>query len=86
MDENRAGKETAKERGVEVPINALQPDTVQKIIEEFILREGTDYGAGEWSLAEKVSQVRRQLEQGRARILYDEETESCTLEVSRRTT
>jgi len=46
-----------------------------------VLREGTDYGAREHSLEQKVAQVRAQLEHGRARILFDPETNTVTIEV-----
>ncbi len=51
------------------------------MIESFVLREGTDYGAREYSLEQKVAQVRAQLERGRARILFDPETGTVTIEV-----
>ena len=50
------------------------------MIESFVLREGTDYGEREQSLEQKVAQVRAQLERGLARILFDPETETVTLE------
>lgn len=46
-----------------------------------MLREGTDYGEREHSLEQKVAQVRAQLERGQARILFDPETNTVTLEV-----
>jgi len=46
-----------------------------------VLREGTDYGEREHSLEQKVAQVRGQLERGLARILFDPETETVTLEL-----
>jgi len=46
-----------------------------------VLREGTDYGEREYSLEQKVAQVRAQLERGQARILFDPETRTVTLEV-----
>jgi hypothetical protein len=61
---------------VEVPIAELAPDTLRALIEAFVAREGTDYGAVERTLAEKVADVRRQLERGEARIEFDPTTES----------
>ena len=49
------------------------------MIESFVLREGTDYGAREYSLEEKVAHVRAQLERGQARILFDPESNTVTL-------
>ncbi len=46
-----------------------------------MLREGTDYGEREHSLEQKVAQVRAQLERGQARILFDPESSTITIEV-----
>jgi len=46
-----------------------------------VLREGTDYGAREYSLEQKVAQVRAQLERGQARILFDQQSHTVTIEV-----
>ena len=73
-------KQERKERGVEVPIHALQAETLTRVIEEFVLREGTDYGGGDFTFEDKVSEVRRQLEKGKAKLLYDALSDSCTIE------
>lgn len=62
-----------------IPHQALQPDTLRAVIEEFITREGTDYGEQEFSLAQKVEQVLAQLQRGEVVIVYSEQYESCTL-------
>lgn len=62
-----------------IPVNTLEHETLNAIIEAFILREGTDYGAEETSLAEKIAQVRRQLEQGLAIIVYSELHETVNI-------
>ncbi|HEY1899944.1 MAG TPA: YheU family protein [Steroidobacteraceae bacterium] len=66
---------------VEVPWSELAPDTLHAVIESFVLREGTDYGVQEVSLASKVTQVRRQLERGEAQIMFDPTTESVDIRV-----
>ena len=52
---------------------------LRALVEEFVTRDGTDYGAREKSLDEKVADVTRQLERGEVRIVFDPETESATL-------
>ena len=64
---------------VEVPWSHLSPDTLQALIESFVLREGTDYGMYEVPLASKVSQVRNQLERGEAQIVFDPVTETVDI-------
>lgn len=51
------------------------------MIESFVLREGTDYGEREYSLEQKVAQVHAQLEHGQARILFDPESNTITIEI-----
>jgi len=65
---------------MEIPHTALAPDTLRNLVEEFVTREGTDYGAQVFSLDDKVRHVMRQLEQGRAVIVYDSETEPCHIQ------
>lgn len=64
---------------IEIPFKRLENDVLTAIIEEFVLREGTDYGARETDFETKVSQVRNQLESGDVLITYDPQTENCTL-------
>ena len=49
------------------------------MIEEFVLREGTDYGHADISLEQKVSAVMKQIERGTAQIVFNAEDESCTI-------
>jgi uncharacterized protein YheU (UPF0270 family) len=69
---------------VEIPAAELAPETLQSLVETFVLREGTDYGAQEVSLASKVAQVVRQLQRGEARIVFDPATESVVIRVVKR--
>jgi len=64
---------------LEIPISLLDPDILDAVVESFILREGTDYGEYEVSLAEKKAQVKEDIRGGRVVIVYDEDSESCTL-------
>ena len=64
---------------IEVPPERLSADVLQSVIEDFITREGTDYGHADYSLQQKVSQVQQQLQHGEVFIAFDPATESCTL-------
>jgi uncharacterized protein len=64
---------------VEIPYELLSPDALTGVLENFVLREGTDYGAVELSFEEKVARLRAQVESRAARIMFDPETESVTL-------
>ena len=67
---------------VQVPPDALSADTLRAVIESFVLREGTDYGAHEASLDAKVAQVLEQLRRGQAHITFDPATESVNVVVT----
>jgi hypothetical protein len=62
-----------------VPATSLSPEALDSLIQEFVTREGTDYGLREYSLQEKVQSVQRQLERGDVVIAFDLERESATL-------
>jgi uncharacterized protein YheU (UPF0270 family) len=64
---------------VDVPWQQLRPETLRALIEEFVSRDGTDYGAREADFETKVRQVRRLLESGQAKVVFDPETESCDI-------
>lgn len=62
-----------------IPLERLAPDTLTNLIEEFVTRDGTDYGEMEASLPEKVAQIRKGLASGEMRLVYDEQSEACTI-------
>lgn len=64
---------------MEIPYQALPSATLTNLIEELVTRDGTDYGDNEFSLEEKVAQVKRKLICGEAVILYHEATELCEI-------
>ncbi len=64
---------------IEIPSERLSRDVLGAVIEEYILREGTDYGVQEASLESKIKQVHRQIAQGEVLITFDPVTENCTL-------
>ena len=55
-----------------IPWQNLDSQTLDNIIESFVLREGTDYGLQEKSLQEKVTQVKSQLLDGTVAIFWSE--------------
>lgn len=64
---------------VAVPHAELSAGALQGVIDNYILREGTDYGDRTFSHEQKVAQVLRQLERGEARILFDPLDSSVTI-------
>lgn len=64
---------------MEIPHTALSPEALQAIIEEFVSREGTEYGVREVAMTAKVEQVNRQLQRGEIYIDFDPESQTCDL-------
>jgi uncharacterized protein YheU (UPF0270 family) len=61
----------------------LSPDALRGVIESFVLREGTEYGARDVAMDVKVAQVLRQLERREAVILFDPASESVQIVLRR---
>jgi uncharacterized protein YheU (UPF0270 family) len=66
-----------------VPHTELSVEALRGVVESFVLREGTDYGEREFSLEEKLAHVYRQLERGEAQIVFDPNTETIDIIVTR---
>jgi uncharacterized protein YheU (UPF0270 family) len=62
-----------------IPYTEIAEDTLNNLIEYYVLREGTDYGEQEMAMAEKVAMVQRQLQSGEVVIVYSELHESINL-------
>lgn len=62
-----------------VPANMLSEAALLGMIEEFVTRDGTDYGEVESALETRVKQVRRQIETGEALIWFESATETTHL-------
>ncbi|OYD22904.1 YheU family protein [Oceanimonas baumannii] len=62
-----------------IPFRDLPEDTLNNLIEHFVLQEGTEYGDHEVSLEQKVFEVKQQLERGEAVIVYSELHETVNI-------
>lgn len=62
-----------------IPHQDLNPETLENIIEAFILREGTDYGEVECDMATKVAQIKNQLDNGKLVLVYSELYETVNI-------
>jgi len=67
-------------RHVDVPHGELAAEVLRHLVEEFVTRDGTDYGTVERTLDEKVAAVMRQLEAGELVIRVDTEHETIDIE------
>jgi hypothetical protein len=62
-----------------IPVDSIDNETLQSLVESFVLREGTDYGEVEITMQEKVDQIIEQLGLGDIVIEYSEEHESVNI-------
>ena len=69
----------ADESGVVVLHTRLTPAALRRLLEEFVTRDGTDYGPAEKSLDQKVAALMRQLERGEVVIVYESESQTTSI-------
>ncbi len=62
-----------------IPLQRMAPETLAAMLEEYASRDGTDYGALELSLEEKVAALQAQLSTGKLVIVYDAASEHWDL-------
>lgn len=64
---------------IKIPFEALSSDALDGVIDDYVNREGTDYGHREFDLEQKRAAVRAQLTAGRAVITYDPHTRTTSI-------
>ncbi|MEM7645978.1 MAG: YheU family protein [Pseudomonadota bacterium] len=72
-------QDNERQKGIQISPKQLEKDTLHALIDDFILREGTDYGAQEVSLEIKRQQLLKQIESGHVLIFFDPDRETTTL-------
>ena len=71
--------DSEKDRFLDIDYKLLSTEALRGVVEEFITREGTEYGHREFSLDDKVRHVELQLEAGEAKIVFDTIEECANL-------
>jgi uncharacterized protein YheU (UPF0270 family) len=64
---------------VRVPLERVDAGVLNSMLEDYASRDGTDYGARELELAEKVANLQAQLRSGSLAIVYDLASEQWDL-------
>jgi uncharacterized protein YheU (UPF0270 family) len=64
---------------VRVPLERVDGGVLNSMLEDYASRDGTDYGARELELAEKVANLQAQLRSGSLAIVYDLASEQWDL-------
>ena len=62
---------------VVIPYEQLSASALEGILEEFITREGTNYGFYEYTVKEQLVKARLMLEEGKVSIVFDAVLERC---------
>lgn len=62
-----------------IPYQQLDPETLNNLIEAFVLQEGTDYGEEEKTLEQKVADVKQSLHNGSVVIVFSELHETVNI-------
>ena len=80
IQEEKAQKMTSeREDPITIPYQTLSNDALRGVVEAFVLREGTDYGAHEFTLLEKTKHVMQQLARGDAEVVFDPDSGSVDI-------
>ena len=64
---------------VTIPYQDLTPEALQGVTQEFVTRDGKDYGEAGISLDTKVSWILHQLHAGKVVIAFDQKNETCNI-------
>ena len=62
-----------------IPYHELSEEALQALIEDFVTRDGTDYGLVEMSMQEKAAYLLVLLKKGDLLITYNDDLQSCGL-------
>ncbi len=79
----RKNPPTSHEEGIEVPYDQLSPETLRKLVEEFVTREWSDLCDSGYSLDDKVEQVLLQLKEKQAKVVFDFTSNTANIVVTR---
>ena len=75
-EENRADQQ---EEGVEVPYQQIDPETLRRMIQDFVSRDGADWGDAGCALEDKVTQVLQQLERKQVKVVFDLRSQTANI-------
>lgn len=62
-----------------IPYEQLTPDALHGVLEEYITREGTDYGQIERGLQSQLDKAKGMLASGKVIIVFDQSSERCQI-------
>ena len=67
------------EEGVDVPLHRINPETLRKMVKEFVTREWSDLSDADCTFEDKIEQVLQQLKDNRIKVVFDLTSETCNI-------
>lgn len=68
-----------QEEGIEIPYLEINPETLRNMIEEFVSRDGSDWGDAGGSMEAKIEQVLRQFKVRKIKVVFDLTSQSANI-------
>ena len=56
---------------VDVPYDQIDPEPLRNMIQEFVTRDGADWGEPGGALEDKIAQVIKQLKNNKVKVVFD---------------
>lgn len=72
-------RQEQNEDGIEIPLERINPETLRKMIEEFVTREWSELSDSGYSMDEKVDRVLQQLQGRQAAVVFDSTSETWNI-------
>jgi uncharacterized protein YheU (UPF0270 family) len=69
----------SNENIIDVPYEQIDPQTLRRMIEEFVTADWSDFGAENTELEGKIDQVLKQLKEKRAKVVFNLESKSANI-------
>lgn len=67
------------EDGVDVPLDRINPETLRKMVAEFVTREWSDLSDADCTFEDKIGQVVQQLNDNKIKVVFDLTSETCNI-------
>ncbi|MDA3903407.1 MAG: YheU family protein [Desulfuromusa sp.] len=65
------------EAGIEIPYEQINADTLRRMIQEFVTRDGADWADAGCALEDKVEQVLQQLRNKKVKVVFDQTSQTA---------
>lgn len=75
----RDKQDDQSEEGIVIPPERITPETLRKMVEEFVTRDWSELSDAGYTFEDKIEQVIQQLKDGRANVVFDLLSETCNI-------